>query len=100
MQAIAAAMHRLSQKQLPIALAGAGLPQLPGLMVDAKSYAERLFSYPELGALSSDAARQALVEPAAAERVSYKTDALTRIVELSGLSAPRRAHQEGPDLQS
>jgi hypothetical protein len=77
----------MSQKQLPIALAGAGLPQLPGLMVDAKSYAERLFSYPELGALSNDAARQALVEPAAAEGISYKTDALTRIVELSGCYA-------------
>lgn len=87
MEAIAAAMHRMSQKQLPIALAGAGLPQLPGLMVDAKSYAERLFSYPELGALSNDAARQALVEPAVAEGISYKTDALTRIVELSGCYA-------------
>ena len=52
MEAVAAAMHRMSQKQLPIALAGAGLPQLPGLMVDAKSYAERLFSYPEIGPLS------------------------------------------------
>jgi hypothetical protein len=73
MQAIAAAMHRMSQMQLPIALAGAGLPQLPGLMVDAKSYAERLFSYPELGALSNDAARQALVEPVAAEGIAYRT---------------------------
>ena len=66
MEAVAAAMHRMSQKQLPIALAGAGLPQLPGLMVDAKSYAERLFSYPEIGPLSPDAARQALFEPAQA----------------------------------
>src|SRR5665213_1910789 len=64
MEAVAAAMHRMSQKQLPIALAGAGLPQLPGLMVDAKSYAERLFSYPEIGPLSPDAARQALFEQA------------------------------------
>jgi hypothetical protein len=83
LEAIAAAMHRMSQKQLPIALAGTGLPQLPGLMVDAKSYAERLFSYPEIGPLSSDAARQALVEPADAESVTYEDDALTRIVELS-----------------
>ena len=83
LEAIAAAMHRMSQKQLPIALAGTGLPQLPGLMVDAKSYAERLFSYPEIGPLSSDAARQALVEPAEAEGVTYEDDALTRIVERS-----------------
>jgi hypothetical protein len=87
MEAIAAAMHRMSQKQLPVALAGAGLPQLPGLMVDAKSYAERLFSYPEIGPLSREAACQALVEPAGAEDVSYEEDALGRIVELSGCYA-------------
>ncbi len=87
MEAVAAAMHRMSQKQLPIALAGAGLPQLPGLMVDAKSYAERLFSYPEIGPLSPDAARQALFEPAQAERVGFEDDALQRIVELSGCYA-------------
>jgi hypothetical protein len=87
MEAVAAAMHRMSQKQLPIALAGAGLPQLPGLMVDAKSYAERLFSYPEIGPLSPDAARQALFEPARAEGVGFEDDALHRIVELSGCYA-------------
>ncbi len=87
MEAVAAAMHRMSQKQLPIALAGAGLPQLPGLMVDAKSYAERLFSYPEIGPLSPDAARQALFEPAQAEGVGFGDDALQRIVELSGCYA-------------
>jgi hypothetical protein len=87
MKAVAAAMHRMSQKELPIALAGAGLPQLPGLMVDAKSYAERLFSYPEIGPLSPDAARQALFEPAQAEGVGFEDDALQRIVELSGCYA-------------
>jgi hypothetical protein len=86
-EATAAAMHRMSQKQLPIALAGAGLPQLPGLIVDAKSYAERLFSYPEIGPLSPDAARQALFEPAQAEGVGFEDDALQRIVELSGCYA-------------
>jgi hypothetical protein len=84
LEAIAAAMHRMSQKQLPVALAGTGLPQLPGLMVDAKSYAERLFSYPQIGPLSEQAARQALVDPAHAEGVGYDDDALARIVELSG----------------
>ena len=52
MEAVAAAMHRISQRKLPVALVGTGLPQLPGLMVEAKSYAERLFSYPEIGRLS------------------------------------------------
>jgi hypothetical protein len=56
-------------------------------MVDAKSYAERLFSYPEIGPLSPDAARQALFEPAQAEGVGFEDDALARIVELSGCYA-------------
>lgn len=83
MEAIAAAMHRMSQRQLPIALAGAGLPQLPGLMVEAKSYAERLFSYPKLDRLDEDAAREALVRPAEDEGVEYREDALARILDLS-----------------
>jgi hypothetical protein len=84
LEAVAAAMHRMSQTKLPVALVGAGLPQLPGLMVDAKSYAERLFAYPKLGALSEDAARQALVVPAAAKGVSFEDDALAQIISESG----------------
>ena len=84
MEAVAAAMHRISQRKLPVALVGTGLPQLPGLMVDAKSYAERLFSYPEIGRLSGPAARDALVEPASEENVEFDPAALDRIVELSG----------------
>lgn len=84
MQALAAAMHRMSQRQLPIALVGAGLPQLPGLLVDAKSYAERLFSYPRLDRLSPEAARDALAKPAQDQGVAYTVDALERILELSG----------------
>jgi hypothetical protein len=84
MEAVAAAMHRMSQRKLPVALVGAGLPQLPGLMVEAKSYAERLFSYPEIGRLSEPAAREALVEPAGEEDVEYDAPALDRIIELSG----------------
>jgi hypothetical protein len=84
MEAVAAAMHRMSQRQLPLALAGTGLPQLPGLMVDAKSYAERLFSYPKLDRLPDDAARDALSLPAREEGVEYTPDALDRMLELSG----------------
>lgn len=88
MEALAAAMHRVSQRTLPVALAGAGLPQLPGLMVEAKSYAERLFAYPKLGPLDEDAARRALVEPAEARGVRWDDDALARIVsESSGYPA-------------
>jgi len=84
MEAVAAAMHRMSQRRLPVALAGTGLPQLPGLMVEAKSYAERLFSYPKLDRLADEDAREALRAPALEEGVDFTDDALTRLLELSG----------------
>lgn len=84
MEAIAAAMHRMSQLKLPIAVVGTGLPQLPGLMVEAKSYAERLFSYPQVGPLSEQAAREALLKPAEEEGVEFDAGALAQIVEISG----------------
>lgn len=84
LEAVAAAMHRMSQKRLPIALAGTGLPQLPGLVVEAKSYAERLFAYPRLDRLGPEAAREALERPAQEENVAYEPAALDRILELSG----------------
>ena len=84
MEAIASAMHRMSQRQLPVALAGTGLPQLPGLIVEAKSYAERLFSYPKLDRLADDAARDALILPAHEEHVEFAPDAVDRMLELSG----------------
>jgi AAA ATPase-like protein len=83
LEAVAAAMHRISQKRLPVALAGTGLPQLPGLIVEAKSYAERLFAYPRLDRLDRAAAREALDRPANEEGVAYEDRALERIVELS-----------------
>lgn len=84
MEAIAAAMHRMSQLKLPIAVVGTGLPQLPGLMVEAKSYAERLFSYPQVGPLSEQATREALLKPAEEEGVEFDAGALAQIVEISG----------------
>jgi hypothetical protein len=83
-EAIAAAMHRVSQLKLPVALVGAGLPQLPGLVVEAKSYAERLFSYPQVGPLDDEAAREALLKPAQADGVEFDREALDRIVQSSG----------------
>src|SRR5262245_3952914 len=60
LSALIMAMHRVSQKQLPIALFGAGLPPLLGHMGNSKSYAERLFDYPRVGALSREAVRLAI----------------------------------------
>ncbi len=83
-EALIAGMHRAGRHRLPITVVGAGLPSLPKLAGEAKSYAERLFVFPEIGALSEEAARLALVEPAQDEGVTYTEEALGRILSLSG----------------
>jgi hypothetical protein len=75
------ALHRTAQRGLPVVLVGAGLPQLPARMGKAKSYAERLFDFPEVGPLPPDAARVAIANPARAEGVVVTLDALQRIIE-------------------
>lgn len=74
------ALHKCAQNQLPVALIGAGLPQLVGQAGRAKSYAERLFEYPELGPLSASEAKKALVAPAEKQAVNYESAALDEIL--------------------
>ena len=78
--ALITALHRCTQNQLPIALMGAGLPQLVGRAGRAKSYAERLFEYPELGPLKASEAKTALVAPAERLGVHYEDGALDEIL--------------------
>ncbi len=80
MAALITALHRVAQRQLPVMLVGAGLPQLPGRMGRAKSYAERLFDFPVVGPLDATAARDAIAVPAAQQKVAFKPGALERIV--------------------
>lgn len=80
MAALITALHRIAQRQLPVVLVGAGLPQLPGRMGAAKSYAERLFEFPEIGQLPPDAAIQAIAKPALDRGVHINAEALQRIV--------------------
>lgn len=75
------ALHRCAQQQVPVMLVGAGLPQLPGRMGRAKSYAERLFDFPVVGPLDNEAAREALEVPAAELGVAYEGDAAACILE-------------------
>lgn len=82
--ALITALHRAAQRQLPVVMVGAGLPQLRGRMGRAKSYAERLFDFPAIGPLSPDAARQALVQPMRELGVGITVDALDRLVEQTG----------------
>ncbi len=76
--ALITALHRTAQSQLPVVMVGAGLPQLRGLMGNAKSYAERMFDFPEIGPLSPEAARQALDNPARHEGAEFTAEALDR----------------------
>jgi hypothetical protein len=78
--ALITALHRAAQRRLPIVLLGAGLPQLRGQMGRAKSYAERLFDFPEIGPLNEDDARIAIAKPAKDEGVDINEDALRSIV--------------------
>lgn len=79
--ALITALHRVAQRQLPVVMCGAGLPQLRGQMGDAKSYAERLFDFPFIGPLSPDESRQAIEKPLQAEGVRIEQDALQAIVD-------------------
>lgn len=79
--ALITALHRAAQGRLPVVLVGAGLPQLRGRMGRAKSYAERLFDFPEIGPLPPPAARAAIAKPVLAEGGRIREDAVERIVE-------------------
>lgn len=79
--ALITSLHRVAQRQLPVSLVGAGLPQLRGKMGKAKSYAERLFDFPEIGALTIEAAKQAIRIPLAEQSVEITDDSLDLVLE-------------------
>ncbi|MFC3851266.1 AAA family ATPase [Salinispirillum marinum] len=79
--ALITALHRCAQDRLPVAMMGAGLPQLRGKAGNAKSYAERLFDYPEIGPLEHDDAVKAILEPAREEGVAFEVEAVEAIVK-------------------
>ncbi len=79
--ALITALHRAAQRELPIVLVGAGLPQLRGQMGRAKSYAERLFDFPTVGPLNAVDATAAIVKPLDAEGVAIEPEAVRRIIE-------------------
>ena len=81
--ALIMAMHKVQQRQLPLVLVGAGLPILPGLAGESKSYAERLFSFPPIGALAESDALKALQDPAQAAGVSFAPEALAEIYRMT-----------------
>jgi hypothetical protein len=81
MAALITSMHRCAQQQVPVLLVGAGLPQLRGRMGDAKSYAERLFDFPDIGPLPAPAARIALTRPVEGEGAQITEAAVEQLIE-------------------
>lgn len=81
--ALIMAMHKVQQRRLPLVLLGAGLPILPGLAGESKSYAERLFSFPDVGALSGQDAAKALRDPALEAGVVFEEPALDEVFRLT-----------------
>lgn len=78
--ALITALHRVSQKQLPVTMVAAGLPQLLGQMGRAKSYAERLFEFIPVDKLDDTSAKNALCKPAIQENAAYNDDAIQEIL--------------------
>lgn len=84
LEAMIVALHKTVQRQLPVTMVGAGLPQIAELAGDAKSYAERLFKFPAIGDLTQPDARRALSDPAEGEGAHYEPEALDVAVEVTG----------------
>jgi hypothetical protein len=83
MGALIMAMHRMAQDSLPIVMVAAGLPQVVALSGQSKSYAERLFDFPRVDALSPDDARRALVQAARSEAVEFVPEAVDQIIDIT-----------------
>ena len=80
LEALIGALHRTVQRALPVTLVGAGLPQIPRLAGEAKSYAERLFRFPQVGSLPAAEATEALVAPARELGAAFAPDAAAAVV--------------------
>jgi hypothetical protein len=83
LSALIVAVHRVTQRQLPVIVIGAGLPSIAAVAGEAKSYAERLFRYPRIGALTERDARVALAEPAEKLGVSFEPPALDEVIRMT-----------------
>ena len=104
--ALSSIAHAAGQEDLRFLLALAGLPSLPRVLAEARSYAERLYVFEHIERLPSDVAREALVEPAADAGVAWDHAAAALVVEET-LGYPYFVQQfgqetwneaEGPDI--
>lgn len=84
LSALTAVQHAAGQNDWPFYIVGAGLPSLPAKLSEARSYAERLFDYHDIGPLPEAAAREALCDPAQRLGATYADDAVRALVDAAG----------------
>lgn len=82
--ALVTVQHHAVQNELPFFVTGAGLPNLPARLADARSYAERLFDYRQIGQLDLDQAAESFAVPASQVGQSFTDEALSSLLEASG----------------
>jgi hypothetical protein len=80
LSAVCRACHETGQRSSPWFVIGGGLPNLPGALATAESYAERLFEYRVIDRLPEVAAHAALVNPAKVEGVDWEPLASALVV--------------------
>lgn len=80
LSALIMAIHRINQRNLPLTLIGAGLPQIVGLTGRSKSYAERLFDFPPIGKLNEQDSASALQSPVRSNEVEFTEEAIQEIL--------------------
>ena len=80
---IAATAHRAMQDGWHVVFGLAGLPSLPRLLAEAKSYTERLFRFDRIEHLTDELASAALTEPAREESVAWEPAAVAQLVAAS-----------------
>lgn len=83
LNSLIAALHRSNQLGFPIMVIGAGLPRIYKMLSDAKSYVERLFEFTEIGSLTEEQSKKAIIEPAKKFGVSYSDEAVAYITKVS-----------------
>lgn len=82
--ALCAIAHTAAQRNWPVLITLAGLPSLPVKLAEAKSYAERLFTYHPVRELADPDAREAIVEPAREHDVDWDEDAVDHVINATG----------------
>jgi hypothetical protein len=83
LSALIMALHRVAQRALPLVMIAAGLPQIIALAGRSKSYAERLFDYPAVGALGPQDASDALQSPVRKQGAQFAGDAISEILKVT-----------------